>query len=515
MNNQIQKRAIIITAGVLCITVIYFVLIGLLEYRLSGFLEKQEGKGMAFSYNDISLNLIKRAATVEGAQVVLNDSLGSNFTGKVSLDALKIKNVRFFHLLFNGSLDIDAIELNELNGTLFKRKKLISDELKDTTSSATLDIDVKLSHLILTNSNVKIYDTEEDSLFLSLQNFNIDVTNILIDNNTLSKSLPFVSEDYLIASDSIFLKASRFENLTISGINGNHQQTILRGIKYQNKYSPEIYSSLISTEGDHYDIEIDTIALDNTSMTAINDQKLSMGIQKIGIINPSINIYRDKLVADEHTEKNFYSKILRESPMDISIDTFNFKNANLVYTERIKRENRGGDIHFNEMNISMKNLGNTYTDHTIIEMDANFMNATPFFSKWTFNVDDESDAFYFEGEIGFLDVNAMNQFTVPNMDVDLEGRINKLFFKINGNSRASRLDLSVNYDHLAVGILNHRTKRKRKLLSSMANLLLSNKSKNAESNFKSVQIDVERDEQKSFISFVFKNIKEGMQKVIL
>ena len=512
---RIPKQAKFVLIGVISMTLFYFALTTLLEYRISRFLEQQEVQGMTFTYTDISLKLLQRTATVAKPQVVLNDSLGSVFTGEVTLNTLKIKNINFYKLLINGSLDIDAIELDQLTGKLYKTTPTIKSVEEDTSHPIELNIDISLSHLVLKNTNVDIYDTGEDSLFLSLQNFNLDVTHILINNQTLSKSLPFVCEDYFIQSDTVFLKAGPFENLSIAHINGNHTKTNMLGIRYKNKYSKPEYSALLNEERDYYDIEVDTLILQNTSLQAVTNQKLSLGIEKIHLQNPQIEIYRDKLLEDKNSVKYYYSRILRESSMNISIDTFHFRNAKLAYTEKIKRENQGGEIFFNEMNIDINKLGNTYADDTVIDMNARFMDATPFKSRWTFNVGNTADAFQFDGQIGLFDVNALNRFTEPNLNVDLEGRINQLFFSITGNHQGSNLDLSVNYNHLAVSILNEKTKRKRKFLSSMANMLVSNKSKSADSSFKNVQLKIERDPQKSFIGFVFKNIKEGMSKAIL
>lgn len=515
MKIRIPKRTKNTIAIILSILALYIIVVNLLEYRLSGFLEDQEVKGMTFTYDDISLNLLKGSATVGNPQVVLNDSLGSIFTGEVTLNSIKIKNVGFIYLLFQGTLDIDAIELHDLKGTLHKSEKLKTAREKDTTTHAEVDIDVNLSHLILKNTNVRVYDSEKDSLFLSLQNFNLDVRDITIDNNTLAKSLPFVCEDYSIQSDSIFVKAGAYENLSIEQLSGNHFQTSMKNLRYMNKYSRTEYASILSVQRDHFDIRIDTVVLQNTSLQAVDDQKLGIGIQKIDFKQPEIEIYRDKLVADEESEKKFYSSILRESGLDISIDTFNITEARLVYTERTKKENKGGDIIFDDMNISMKNLGNTYRDDTTIDIEASFMNVSPFTSKWSFNVAHTSDAFRFDGELGVLDVQALNQYTEPTMNVDLEGRIHKMYFAINGTNASSRMDLSIDYDHLAVGILNQKTKKKRKILSSVANILMSHKSKSASSELKTVQIDVDRDLDKSFINFIVKNIKEGMTKVLL
>ena len=470
---------------------------------------------MELNYQAISLNLLQGSATVFAPHVVMKDSLSNAFTGEVNLETLKIKDIGFVRLLFQGRLNIDAIELHGLNGNLYKSDLVKTDVVQDTSSKKELAIDINLSHLILSNTNVGIYDHHRDSLLLSLKNLNLDVTNILINNRTLSKSLPFVCDDYLISSDSIFLRSGPYENLSIAFLKGNHIKTVLKDIRYKNKYDKQAYSRALTSERDYYDLGSDSIVLEDISLVAVDEQKLGLGIAKVSIANPVVQIFRDKLVNDEHSTKYFYSKILRESGMEISIDTFDLSNARIVYTEKVKAENNGGDIYFDDMHIRIKNLGNTYTEDTTVDTEALFMNAAAFKSRWTYNVANTEDAFHFNGEISNLDVNVLNQYTAPNLDVDLEGRIHSLFFNINGNDRVSTLDLSVNYDHLTVGILNHTTRKKRKLLSTMANILVSKNSKNAHSNAKSVQIEVERDPQRSFMSFVFKNIKEGMSKIIL
>ncbi|WP_149303103.1 hypothetical protein [Pareuzebyella sediminis] len=511
----------IVSIAVLSIVALYFVLNTLLEYRLTSFLDDQKVTGIELSYDDIELHMVSGSALVKNTTAVLNDSLGANISGKVTLDTLKIRNIGYLRLLFLGNLNLDAIELHSLSGTLHQNGIPIPMEEKDSVDvqksgvGTELNLSIKLSHLVLKNTNIQLFDGTSDSLLLSFKNFNLDVKDILVDRNTISNSLPFICKDYSIETDSIFIKASAYENLTVSKIRGNHVKTTLQGFQYSNKYSTHRYSNILTQERDFYDIEIDSLVLENTSLESIQDNRLKLGLQNVIFRNPKIKIYRDKLVADEYSIKPMYSQTLRESGIDMAIDQLEIKDAELVYIERTEHDNTGGAIELNHMNVTIINLGNTYKEDTEIAINALFMGSAPLSAQWNFNVADTSDRFEFNGELDQFNVREINRFTEPTLNVDVSGVIHKLFFNIAGDNFKANTHLKVDYENLRFGIINKKRHRQRKFLSTVANVVAHNKSRKKNTIYKTVEIEVERDRQKSFFNFVSKNIEKGMAKAIL
>jgi len=70
------------------------------------------------------------------------------------------------------------------------------------------------------------------------------------------------------------------------------------------------------------------------------------------------------------------------------------------------------------------------------------------------------------------------------------------------------------YDDFKVSILNKEKKRKKWLVSTLANIFIAKTSKNEEGGFKKGSGDVNRDQNKSFFNYLWLNLKEGMLKTV-
>src|SRR5690606_22311625 len=102
-------------------------------------------------------------------------------------------------------------------------------------------------------------------------------------------------------------------------------------------------------------------------------------------------------------------------------------------------------------------------------------------------------------------------FMEPNLNVQLNGEVNKTYFTINGNDHTSLIDLKLQYDHFNIAILKQNGKEKNKFLSAVVNLFVSKDSNNKSNEFRHGNAkDVERDKTKSVFNYLWINIKAGL-----
>ena len=513
---SISNHTIKIIKLLIGIGIVFFALNLTLKYQLSVWLKSHQVKGVFYTYKALDINFIDGSISMKEPSVTLLDNLGANFDGKVDFKSISIYNVSYLDLLFAGHIDVQEIDLNAPNGYLHKKKALRKIETKDTIESHTMNIQLQLQHLKINNASIKVYDTHRsDSLWASVDNFSLDVSGIKVNNQTLLHSIPFTCKDYAIQSDSIFFKVGQFEHLKISKMEGNHKKTVVKKIQFKNKYSRNSFSKILKKERDHYTIWIDSLLMIETSLQNLEDDNIQFGAQRFGFYQPKIEIFRDKLIEDELSIKPMYSQLLRKSTLQISIDTAEVNHATLIYTEKTKPENNGGSIVFKDMDITINRLGNVYTKNTTLIAEALFMKTSPVLFRWNFNPHHTKDKFEFYGELGLMPMRDLNAFTEPTMNTDLSGTINAFNFEVKGNRIRSNTLLNVNYNNLQVQLIDQKTKKKRKLLSSIINLFVSKKSKNKELPYKQIEVEVEREQTKSFFNYMVVNIKAGMKKAML
>lgn len=134
--------------------------------------------------------------------------------------------------------------------------------------------------------------------------------------------------------------------------------------------------------------------------------------------------------------------------------------------------------------------------------------------RWDFDITSLSDDFSFKGNVSGLTVSDINYFTRPTINVELNGEVKKAYFDIEGNHTSSQIDFKITYDDLKVTIVDNG-KRKKKILSTLTNILIKKDSKNEVTNYREVQSHVVRNKDKSFFNYLWINLEEGLKQTML
>ena len=316
-----------------------------------------------------------------------------------------------------------------------------------------------------------LYEQGKDSTKVYATGLTIEVEGIKVDNQTVIRKIPFDYKHFEATSDTIFVKVGPYENLTVEDLLVENNKALFKQVKLITKYSKKELSRIISKERDHYDLSLQSLSIEDFDF-GFNAEGFFAKSKKVTLESPALEIYRDKLVADDLKEKPLYSKMLRELPFALTVDSLKITDAKIKYEERQKAENMGGSINFENLDAAIANVSNTYKSptKTNLKIKANFMGETPFTADWSFDVQNEHDQFIFKANAGPLVADKMNSFTEPNLKVRLEGRTNRTYFTIDGNSENSKTDMKLNYSNFEVIVLQKDGKTKNKVLSAIANI---------------------------------------------
>ncbi len=269
--------------------------------------------------------------------------------------------------------------------------------------------------------------------------------------------------------------------------------------------------------------EKDLYALKAASMeikkmdAGFKDEKLFFNAGLVVLNNLSANIYRSKMPDDDLTKKPLYNKLLRELPFAMKIDTLSIQNSLLVYEEEINFEKGPGKLSFNKFNLLATNIqsgfGQKKMDDLKIKINCIFMNTSPMKVDWKLNVLDKSDGFNIKGSILKFDTKKLVAFTKPYSNMKQEGFFDEVYFNFTGNDVNSKGDFALKYHDLKVTLYKKNdSNKKNKLKSAVANLFVKNDS---DGEAKNTKVEVKRIPEKSFYNFFWRNIEEGMKKVLI
>ncbi|SRX53911.1 hypothetical protein [Aequorivita sp. CIP111184] len=487
----------------------------ILKNKLEKFIQERLPENMARAYDDIHVESFGGSIVVTNASLIIKNKEDDLKHTYISVEKLKISNISYWDYLFNDEIHVKAISLENPKIAYYKDKMTAS---KDTVRKPVARIykPIIIDRVQIKNTKFAIYDKEKDSTKIYTSGLTVEVTGVRVDNETAIRKIPFDYKDFEAKSDTVFVKVSPYENLTVEDFSIKNHNAIFKNLLLKTKYSKKELSRIITKERDHYDLSLESLSIAAFDF-GFNHNRFFAKSKQVSLKAPFLEIYRDKLVADDRTIKPLYSKMLRDLPFELTVDSLTIADAKIKYEERQKEENMGGSINFENLNAAISNVSNTYKSpqETKLKITADFMDKTPISADWSFDVQNPQDQFIFKAEVGALNADKMNSFTEPNLKVKLEGNTNKTYFTIDGNNETSKTDMKINYSDFKVTILQKDGKRKNKLLSAIANIFISKDSEKKNEHFREGSADAIRNKNQSVFNFLWISLKNALVNTML
>lgn len=515
MNKILRKIAyMLLTFGALFI-IATISINSILKNKLEKFIQERLPENLVRSYDDITIESFGGSLLVTNASLTIkNKEDGINHTF-INVEKLKISDISYWDYLLSDEIHVEAISLENPKIVYYKDKL---KRPKDTVRQAVARIykPITINRVLIKNTKLAIYEKGEDSLKIYSAGFNLEMNEVKVDNETVLQKIPFEYKDFVAKSDTVFVKVSPYENLTVEDLSIENGNALFKNLKLKTKYSKKELSRIIPKERDHYDLSLEALSIDGFDF-GFKQNRFFAKSEQVTLAHPSLEIYRDKLVADDPKIKPLYSKMLRDLPFELTVDSLKISDAKIIYEEREKQENTGGSINFKNMNVAISNVSNTYDSpkNTNIKITADFMDKTPISAEWTFDVQNKNDQFIFKAEVGPLAANRMNNFIQPNLKVKLEGHINKTYFTIDGNNKVSKTDLKINYSDFKIIVLQKDGKKKNEFLSAITDLFISKNSKKDGDYYREGTAQATRDKTKSVFNFLWISVKNALIKTML
>lgn len=468
------------------------------------------------SYDNLDVHLITGTMTLSDISVYLQDE--STTHTQINTEKLVVEDFKYWDYLFNNQIHLEAIQITKPDISYYKHKYQPAPDSSaaKTQNSKGLQRTVLIDTFSIDHANITMFDNTSDSTFLYVPDLMVTISDLYFDKETLQKRLPVTYKNYQASTDSIFLKVGAYEELKTGPLKIKNRQLTVDSIRLATKYSIQTHTELLEKERDHFDVAVGSLSVRDIDF-GFTDRQFFSKTSKIILDKVDATIYRNKLVADDNSTKPLYSKMLRDLPIALTVDSLRIQNSSIRYEEKVKADQPPGTIHFDNFNADIENLGNTYPEKqtTNIHITSQFMRSTPVDVDWTFDVHDTNDSFTFKAELGALAAAQMNSFTKPNLRVALEGTVNQTYFSIYGNSSQSEIDMRIKYDNFKVDLLKDDGSSTKTLLSGLANLFVKSDSENDSEGFTKGSANVQPDKTKSFFNYLWLNVRAGLKDCLL
>lgn len=433
----------------------------------------------------------------------------------------QFKNQKSLYNIKGKSLVLASLAIGK-NKLALKGTQLISPEIiirnrnqsvqKALKSKKTFDLN--LDHIALVNAAVSVLKSNGEKS-LSVNELNANVKGFLMNSETDNNKLPFSWEDYNITGKRFFYDAGKYYHLTMASFHTNPSEIDIEYFKMVPKVTRSEFVRMIPMENDLFNLSANRVQLSGLQWKFEKDQP-NILLNYAKFMQVDANIFRSKIPKDNPKEKPLYSKLLRSIKFPLLVKNLDLIQSKLVYEEDKPDTNGPGKVIFTQFNMNVKNINSNKRKgektEVPIAIHCQFMDASPMQVNWNFDTANRHDDFTIKGSIGKLPAADITPFIKPYMNITATGTISSLNFDFRGNNDRMTGTFRIKHKDLKVNLLDKDTKKKKNILSAVANLLVK---KDSEKFPESVDIEVERNKQRSFFNFYWKGIEDGLKKTLL
>ena len=416
-------------------------------------------------------------------------------------------------LSFNKTaLKNNRISFNEI---LFSQPKLtlFESKMKKKRSKKTLPYELDIENLVFQNAqfDLKDFDGKEK---LSVKKINASINDFLVNEETTKGKIPFSYKNYSVKTGDVLFNINEFYQLKMSELLASKGGWQFNNFLMLPLLSRQEFNRRIKTEKDWYHIKIAETKISGINFNFTNNQP-NVNVNTIDFNGVEAIIFRSKFPKDDLSRKKMYSELLRSIKFPLLVRNLNVTNSYLQYEEDNINDNPAGKLIFSDFNLNAHNLNsNKGFQKTLvpIAIQCKFMKTSPMNVNWSFDTARKDDFFKISGNISNLPAENINLFVQPYLNITVQGEIKQLNFNYSGNNTHIFGDMNMTHKDLKVSILDKETKQKKKFLSALVNLFVKSNSKKFP---ESVEVDVRRDNTKSFFNLFWRGIEEGLKKTLI
>lgn len=383
---------------------------------------------------------------------------------------------------------------------------------------------VKIGNLILTNGAIYEYETDGEKSNLHVTNgisfetgaIAIDLTSDTANTHLSRRNLTanivgiqytFQNKENQLRLDTLYLNTTkRFIRTT--------------GLQLIPQLPQSDYAELSQTHSDWTKIQTSTTIWSGIDFTAFMKER-SIVIDTITIQHAEISSYKNRQIAQSQREKQLLNQTLRHLPIALDIRCLQFGPLDVVYQELTPEGVQPGKLTVTNLTGECLGLSNRPAQNQsflTIRSTGKLMELANIQTTINFSLQDTSEQFTVNGQLGSLAMDQLNTLTEPLANLSIQnGRIDTLIFNITGNKHSSAVDLKLLYNGLEIELIKDHDGqiRQRRLLSEAINdwILYSSNPQYGRTRIGTGSTD--RDPYKSQFNYLWKSLWPGLKSMLI
>ncbi len=511
MFIKLIKNPIVRIVLVLLAVFVVFIAIAQLMAKsaVSDFLVRKLPPHVQLDYKNMNVNVLTGTIGIKNISLHFYDRDSMLLNTSVRMDAISLEGLGYWDFLLHKTIDVSQLLLKHPQVRYYPYR-LLPKKTGKPEGVVKLLKGIIVGKLSVEKGRLDVLQQGQDSIALSVKDVNFFVANARTGPEIITKQIPVEYGNYELNADSLYVNLGPYEKLDAMTILWNQTQAKVTGLQLHSKYDKRKLSQQLTTERDHIDLKIPEMNLDSIRFGFEKDTffiRTGTGT----LWKPDLEMYRDKLIADDNTAKKLYSRNIRELPIHIDVPKFEILDGKIQYSERVADVTDPGKLSFEKLNAIVSNISNTYPigGKTKIKATTKFMGYADMTLDWSFDVNRTNDAFMAAGTVSNFNTKSINPFLESNLRAKVSGTIDQLYFTVTGDAVSSAGDMKMQYNDLRFQVLKKDRSGINRALTAIGNLFVNDGSNTDAQGYRYGSIEAERDVTKSFFNYLWLNVRDG------
>lgn len=465
------------------------------------------------SYESLSVNIYSNRASLHQVRWVQEKSgTPSNIW---SLSQVGVSGFGVIKYLFHHEITLDRIIITTPDVTLYKQTSDTLEQHPKPEEFLGAPPKLFIKQLEITDGRIQILEKDSTQSILTAQVPFLQMDAIRMDSTTRDHPIPFAYTGYAFSGHSIDYRMSELYNLKVKHMESGGDQLVLDSLEIVSPYDKLEFQAHIPFEKAWVNLLIPKVELVNPEIGYHTDT-IGISATTANLHRANLDIYKDNRQPHNPIFKPLYSRMLRQLPIKLAMDSVKIMDADINFQVRTTEEPPPGIVYFRNVNGTISHLNNTGMgepdfQETTVYATTKFMDKADFELNWSFDIRDSRDAFLVSGNLSRITDHEINYFVTPTINIETVGAINQLAFNFAGNNDAATGDTYLDYDALRIYLLKKDGSARHRWISGIINFILNHR---LDGPVEEKGLTVERVQTKSFWHFLWAMVREGSLETV-
>ncbi|MEC7265524.1 MAG: DUF748 domain-containing protein [Bacteroidota bacterium] len=470
--------------------------------RVKALLSEELPSHIHLSYEGLSTNVLLGKIGLQ--KVTFQDSTTSL---DLKAETVTLSGLKYFPLLQKGAIALSDFTV-EAPQVTYQKKKLENDSLT-TKQNQGESKNISIQNFRIHNGQLKVLQQDSDSTLVQIDGLDVLLTDINHNTETASHPLPFTYGEYEIQTQKGHYDLGPWEYLQWQSFQLDTSVGRIQKLVLLTKYSREELSKKLTVEHDHYNLVIDSLLLKQPNF-GLTDHLPKFHLEALELHHPVFQVYRDKLLPDDTKHKKLYNQALRDLDLDLLVNTIQISDGTVAYEERLEADVNPESLRFTDISATIHNLHSKGSGMVSVAARSQLMGNGQLTLDWSFDPQSQSNDFLASGSLKEFQTENISPFLRTNLNAEVKGTIDQMYFTISGNEVESQGDMKMAYDQFEFVVLKKDKLGVNKLLTALVNIFAKESSKADGDGFRHGDFKVKRQTDKSFFNYLWLNVKNGL-----